>query len=171
MPVEQEELDALEEFPIEPEEEPLPEFDQRYAEDFVGLTFLGAISQEFEWIGHKFVIKTLSVDDYLAVGMLSKEYKDSAEMARAYITAVVALCIQTVDGQSLPTPIGEEKNSYAWAYQRFNYVKANWYPYTIDLVYRRLLDLEAQVEQVLESMGNASGWTESPTDVLNANSV
>jgi hypothetical protein len=156
--------------PVVPEEV-LPTFDPQYQDDFVGLTFVGAVAEEFEWLGHKFVIRTLTTDEYLAVATLTKDYINTTELPRAYATAIASLCIETVDGEALPVPIAEEKRTYAWAFQRFNYVKGQWYPYTISKVYDKYIDLERRVEQVLESMGNASGWTESQTPGLNANSV
>ena len=152
-------------------EEELPQFDPKYIKDFEGLNYLGALTSQFEWLGHKFVIRTLTTDEYLAVADLMSAYKDGIGAPRAYATAVAALCIETIDEQYLPTPVQEETRGYAWAYQRFNYIKSHWYPYTIDRVYEQFLLLESRAEKVLESMGNASGWTESPTDGLNANSV
>ena len=152
-------------------EEELPKFDQKYAEDFDGLNYLGALTKEFEWLGHKFVIRTLTVDEHLAAAAIVKDYQESIAAARAYATAVASLCIESIDGQSLPIPVQEETRGYAWAYQRFNFVKARWYPYTIDRVFEQFTLLENQAEKVIESMGNASGWTESQTLGLNANSV
>lgn len=152
-------------------EEELPSFDPKYAEDFDGLNYLGALTSEFEWLGHKFVIRTLTVDEYLAVAALTKDHQDSLATARAFSSAVAALCIETIDGQYLPTPVQEETRGYAWAYQRFNYVITHWYPYTIDRVYSEFTKLEERAEKVIESMGNASGWTELPTLGSNANSV
>lgn len=163
-----EKADQVAELP--PDEEPV-KFDPRYKDDFVGLTFVGALADSFEWLGHEFVIRTLTTDEYLAIATLTKDYIGTTELPRAYATAVAAMCIETVDGQALPVPIAEERNTYAWAFQRFNYVKGQWYPYTISKVFARSQDLERKVEQALESMGNASGWTESVTPGLNANSV
>lgn len=159
---------------LDPQEDPqeeTPQFDPRYADAFVGLNFLGALSREIDWLGHKILIRTLTTDEHLAVATLTREFLGTTELPRAYATAIVALCVDLVDGESLPVPIGETKNSYAWAFQRFNYVKSNWYPFTITTVYQEYLALETQAEEVLASMGNASGWTESPTPGLNANSV
>ena len=153
------------------EEEELPQFDQAYAKDFDGLNYLGALTHEFEWLGHKFVIRTLTVDEYLAVAAITKDYLEGVSGAQAYATAIVSLCIETLDGQYLPIPVQEETKGYAWAYQRFNFVKSRWYPYTINRVFDEFNKLETRAEKVFESMGNASGWTESQTLGLNANSV
>lgn len=132
-------------------------FDERYKESFHGLAYIGALSGTFEWLGHKFVIRTLNVDRELAIAALTREWENTAFYQRAYMTAIAALCVQTVDGQGLPVPIGEEEDTYAWARQRFDFVKARWWPPTVDKVYTECLALEDEARRVLDEMGKALG--------------
>lgn len=140
-------------------EEPakLPEFDQRYKEKFTGLMYLGALVKEFEWMGHKFVIRTLKTDELLAIGVLMKEWVGTSTEIKAYATAVVAMTLVSIDDQPLPTPVQVEKDAYAWAFQRFNWTKATLYPYTIDRLHDECLLLESEAAQVFEAMGKAFG--------------
>lgn len=165
--------------PFDPTELPLPDntpqgqaddtepelvkpFDERYREPFEGLMFLGALQASFDFIGHRFIIRTLTTDETLAVGMITKEFEETIGGQRAYATALVSLCIQSVDGRQLPSPIGTDDNNYAWAFERFNYVKARWFPYVIDNVYERYLLLENKAVEVLQEMAKkASGRTQS----------
>lgn len=149
--------------------EDLPSFDERYAEEFNGLLYLGALSKTFEWVGHKFTIRTLTADEYLATGALTKAYAGTIAEARAYTVAVVALCLTSVDGQPLPTPVRTSANDYAWAFQRFDYVKARYFDPTINVIYNEFLVLEYMANQVVDAMGKASGW-EPSTPGSNANS-
>lgn len=166
---------------FDPYERPLPEdtpaadgteatslFDDRFKEPFQGLAYLGALTKSFEWLGHKFVIRTLTQDEELASALLIKEWEGTPGSQRAFVTAMVALCVESVDGQPLPTPISEG-NSYAWAYQKFNFVKARWFPTTIDAVYVEYLALEQKAREVVEEMGKASGQ-EAPTPGSSENS-
>lgn len=143
-----------------PDAEAVPSFDERYMDDFNGLMFLGALTHRFEWLGHKFVIRTLTVDEYLQVALLTKPYAGTIGEARAYSTAVVALCTDSVDGQPLPTPV-MAANDNAWAVQRFEFVKQRWFAPTVDLVYAEFFGLEARAQAVLDAMGKASGWAAS----------
>ena len=137
---------------------PLPSFDQRYAEDFTGLLYLGAMTRSFEWLGHHFVIRTLSMDELLAVGQIMKPWMGTVAEPKAYTVAMVALSVVTVDGKDeLPIPVSDGKGEYAWAYQRFNYVKAHWHSPTIDRVYSEYRALETKVDAVIEAMEKASG--------------
>jgi hypothetical protein len=127
-------------------------FDPRYREDFEGLAFLGALEARFSYIGHQFVIRTLTTDELLAASSVIKEYEGTLAAARAYATVMAALSVVSVDGTGLPSPIGENDNPYAWAHERFDYVKARWFPYTVDYVYEKYLLLEERVRAVLVEM-------------------
>jgi hypothetical protein len=132
-------------------------FDSRYVQPFQGLLYLGALTKEFEWLGHSFVIRTLTTDELLAVPLIIKDWEDTIGHPRAYATAMVALATVSVDGESLPTPVMTHSNNYAWALQKFNYVKGRWFVYTIDHVYSQYLELEKKASEVIEAMGNSSG--------------
>lgn len=141
--------------------EALPGFDPRVADDLEGLLYLGALIKEFNWLGHTFVIRTLTQDEVLVVPMLMKKWQGTIGEAKAYTTAMVALSIVTVDNQQLPVPIAETSDEFAWAWQRFNYVKGHWFQYAIDKVYGEYLALEAKAQEVIEAMEKASGPTDS----------
>lgn len=136
-------------------------FPEEYREDFVGLNYIGQLHDEFDFVGHRIAIKTLNTDETLAVSQLIKPYEGSQGYMRAYVTAMVACCVTSVDGKALVVPIGdapdEMKNTYNLAKQRFNYVKARWYPPTLDAIYAKYLVLEDRMNDVLSSMGKASG--------------
>lgn len=142
---------------VDEDGEPLPEFDDRYAEEFQGLLYIGALTRRFNWLGHEFLIRSLSVDDTLAIAEVVRPWADTVAQSRAYTTAVAALAVESIDGKDLPVPVGEDSNSYAWAFQRFNYAKANWYTYTVDKIYSEHLELEAKVAKVVAAMEKASG--------------
>jgi hypothetical protein len=137
-------------------------FDPRYTDSFHGLAYIGALTDTFEYLGHKFVISTLNTHRELAIAKVIKDWEGTAFYQRAYVTAVAAMCVETVDGQGMPTPIGESNNTYDWAFQRFDYATARWYRWVVDKIYTQYLVLEDQVRQVLDEMGKASGQV-SPT--------
>lgn len=134
----------------------LPVFHEKYKEGFKGLLYLGALQDDFEWLGHKFVIRTLRDGELLAIGQLIKQYTDTVALDRAYADAVVAMCVISVDGQELPIPIGETERINEWAIQRFNHVKNNWYSFTVDEVYNRYLVLRDKAQAVVDALGKAS---------------
>lgn len=135
----------------------LPSFDQRYADDFEGLIYLGALTRSFDWLGHRFVVRTVRTDDVLAVAKVIDPWRGTVGEAKAYAAAMAAICVVSVDGKELPIPVGDGQGEYAWAYQRFDYVKANWFAMTIDKVYSEYLVLEQRVNEVIDAMEKASG--------------
>lgn len=150
--------DGVESDQGEAKEEPLPEFDPKVREDFEGLMFLGALSDEFEWMGHTFLIRTLRVGEVLEVGLLHREYVGTVTDVKAYQAAVVAACVMQVDGRSMPFPITIEDADTALR-NRFQYVLDKWFPPVLDVIYEKYLLLEARVERVMAAMGKAHGWT------------
>lgn len=139
----------------------LPQFDRKYSEPFLGLAYIGALTDRFTWLGHGFVIRTLGPDEQLAVAVVTKPWVGTAGEQMAYMIAVVALATVSVDDEELPTPIGEDQRLAEWAERRFAFVKANWFEPTIAYVFQQYLLLEDQVRQVVEAMGKAYGPAES----------
>jgi hypothetical protein len=142
--------------PVDEELDPLGKlvFDQRHQEDFDGLMFLGALQHEFSCFGHQIGIRTLTVDELLKVGLMTKRYEGSLGSDRAYITCIVALCVETVDGRPLVVPIGPKAHLEE---EKFKFVRENWYFWTTDLIYQEFRALELRVEKLLAAMGEASG--------------
>src|SRR5690554_723245 len=103
-------------------EDPLPEFDPRVRRQFEGLLYLGKLEDEFEWLGHKFVIKTVDTGTLLAVGQITKEYVGTMGDLKAYQTAMVGACTVSVDGKSLPLPLESDSDTLEEVRQRFRYV-------------------------------------------------
>lgn len=137
------------------EERPLPEFDPRVRQDFDGLLFLGALTNQFEWLGHTFVIKTLSTDELLEVSLLVKEWQGTLGEMKAYSAAIVAACTVSVDGKPLPQPISANPGDLP-VRNRFNMVR-RWYPTTLDVVYDEYMQLERRVLEVMDAMGKVNG--------------
>jgi len=130
-------------------------FDRRYAVPFEGLVYLGALTTEFSWWGHHFVIRTLGKDDELAVPLVIKPWRGLLGEESAMATCMAGLCVVTVDGKELPIPLGGE-DPLAWAHQRFEYAKANWFDVVINKIYNELLVLEGRSREVIEAMEKAS---------------
>lgn len=140
----------------DPPPPPLPEFDPKWRMAFEGLCEIGRLMDEFDFLGHHFVIRTLSTDEVLQTALLQKPYAESMADLRAYTAVMVAACVVSVDGKELPQPITTDIVDTALR-NRFEYVRQSWYPVVIDVVYDHYLNLEATVAQVVAKMGEALG--------------
>ena len=130
--------------------------DGRWRRDFDGLLYLGALTSEFEYLHHTICIRTLTTDELLIVAQLTAEWDATIGGTRAYATAMCAMAMTSADGQPMPSPLGDGGDSIEWARQRFRWAR-RLYPYTIDAVYNRYVELEARVQEVLAGLGKASG--------------
>jgi len=139
----------------------LPSFDPKYTDSFKGLLYVGALSDTFTWLQHDFQIRTLRDGEKLAIAKIIKPYSDTIGADRAYAAAIAAMCIMSVDGEDLPTPIGETRRAEQWGQERFDYVKDNWHASTIDQVFNRYVALEDLAYRVVEALGKASAPEDS----------
>jgi hypothetical protein len=139
---------------------PIPELPADVIEDFERLMTLGRLSDDFEWMGHLFVIETMPIDFILEIGLITKPFVGTLSELKAYQTAVVAACTKTVDGRPVAIPLNADAGSNEELRDRFVAVR-RWYSPTIDYVYEQYLLLEDRVEKVMAAVGKARGWTVS----------
>lgn len=130
------------------------ELDPRHRDDFNGLLYLGDLSHSFSMFGHQFSIRTLRIDEMLKVSLLVKAWEGTLGHNRAYLTAMAAACCEQVDGRPLYSPLGPSDDLIAG---RFKYVCDHWFPWVVDGVYERFLELESRVSEILDAMGEAGG--------------
>jgi hypothetical protein len=130
------------------------EMNDQWKTDFHGLLHIGYLTASFEWLGHKIVIRTLRSDEELIIASLIKEWDATIGGTKAYAIATCALAVQFIDGQPMPTPMGENGTRDRWARERFAYAQT-WYSPTITTIFNHYLELENQVKVVLEEMGKA----------------
>lgn len=123
-----------------------------WQDDMVGLLVLGRLTSTFEWLGHKITLKSLTVSEEMIVGTLVKEWGDTISAAKAYATAMAALSVQDIDGHPMPVPLGDTSGAIGWAIERFKYAQ-RWYPWTIDVIYGRYLELEQRIGKVMAELG------------------
>lgn len=129
-------------------------FDPRWKLEFEGLLFLGFLTKRFTWAGHTFVIKSLSTDELLQVALVHQPYVGTLGEMKAYQSAAVAACLQSVDGKPLPIPVEIDGSLID---TRFDYVTKRYAPVIMDVIYNQYLELEQKVTHVLAAMGKASG--------------
>jgi hypothetical protein len=138
--------------------------------DFTGLLQVGCLTGWFDWCGHRIDIRTLSTDEELIAAQLIREYEGGLGGAKAYATAMAGLCVNAIDHQPMPVPLGEHPNKpYQWALERLNYAR-RWYPPTIDAIFDAYLQLEARQKAVIAALGKASAQGDGANPGLSASS-
>jgi hypothetical protein len=137
------------------EEIEVDEFTPEESEDFRNLLVVGRLAETVSILGHDITIRTLSVEEDLAVGLIIKPYLGSNSYERAYKTAIVAACVRDIDGE----PFGQALNSDQDAYEvlQFKFKKINkYYPIFLDEVYERFKKLENKLLPTVSRLGKIS---------------
>ena len=124
---------------------------------FEGLFYIGMLRSTPTWAGHSFVIRTITSDEALEVGLVAARWRDTAAESRAYGTALVAACLESIDGKPVPSSILADGTSPVQ--YRFDWVKQKLHPPVVDYLYEEYRKLEVKVEEVLAAMGKAGGST------------
>ncbi len=125
-------------------------FDETWKKNFEGLLYLGKLEKEVVSIPlHKFVVRTLTVNEQLEVLLITQPYADGIGYSRAYKAAVVAAGLVSVDGQLL---IATDKNSNVLR-QKWDYVTNGWYEPVVDVLYDEIDQLHARMIEVCQEIG------------------
>lgn len=134
----------------EEETENISTFPEAWKDEFEGLLFLGYLQSEVTQIPfHKFVIKTLTINEKIEVSLLTKPYVESVGFNRAWKAATVAAGLVSVDGRPL---IASDKNVNSLK-QKFDYVTQSWYDVVVELLYDSIQLLEDKAIVVLGELG------------------
>lgn len=125
-------------------------FPEEWKEEFEGLLYVGYLQREVTRIPfHKFVVKTLTVNEKLEISLIVKTYAGTIGESRAWKAAVVAAGLLSVDGTEL---IASNKKINT-VRQKYEYVTTNWYDTVVDLLYDEIEALEYRVVIVLQELG------------------
>jgi len=124
-------------------------FPAEWREEFEGLLYLGYLQSEVTQIPfHKFIVKTLTVNEKIEVSLLTKPYVDTVGFNRAWKAAVVAAGLVSVDDRPL-VAINKNTNTLQ---QKYDYVINNWYDIVVEILYNEIQKLEDKVIIVLQEL-------------------
>lgn len=125
-------------------------FDEKWKKDFEGLLYLGKLEKEVTSIPlHKFIVRTLTVNEQLEILLITQPYADGIGYTRAYKAAVVAAGLISIDGKEL---VPTDKNSNVLR-QKWDYVTNGWYEPVIDVLYEEIDQLHARMIEVCQEIG------------------
>lgn len=136
----------------------LPEFEElteAESDDFRNLLFIGRLSETVDVLGHPIALSTLSTEEDLAIGLVTKPYIGSDSYQRAYRTAIVAAAIRSIDGEPLVLAISGDTTTLEIVQAKFDKVK-KYYPIFLDAVYERFTELEKKLLPVVSRLGKRS---------------
>lgn len=140
------------------------QFPEGVRESVDGLIWLGHLEEKFDFCGHNFVLRTLKGEEELLAASLTKDYLETLGQSRAWVWAVVALSLVSVDGDPSFCPAaGPDRQAYARA--RFQYVTQQWYWPTAAAIFQRYTDLQERQSLAIgavEDLSTGNLTTSSP---------
>ena len=124
------------------------EFDLDLAAPVEGLIHLGRLEEDFEFAGHTFGLRTLTMAEEIAAAKVVEPFRNTLKEPEAWAAAQVGLALTHVDGDEEFCPqAGPDQTAFARA--RLNYISTNWYWITIDALFRFYAELlQKQIEAV-----------------------
>lgn len=134
--------------------DPFGGFDPAIQEVVEGLVWLGRLEKTVKFCGHSFTLRTLTVEEELAVAQAINDYKEGVKAGDAYAAATIGVALEAVDGdESFCPPIGPDLIGFAKA--RLNYV-SQWYLPTIQYLFQQYTTLLQQQAEAIEAIQNLS---------------
>lgn len=137
------------------DENPFDRFPEEVQRDVEGLTWLGHLSEDYEFCGHHITLRTLRGDEELAAGKVAAEYAGTAAEAKAYAWAHVGLALTQVDGDdNFCPPAGPDREAFARA--RFRWVSSRWFWPTCEYWFSQYVDLMRRQIKAYQAMQDLS---------------
>lgn len=135
-------------FDMDGDVQTIEDFPPEVQENVEGLMFLGELYDDFDFCGHHFVIKTLRGDEELLAALICKEFVDTVGQARAWIWALVSMCLVSIDGdENFCPPLTSNKRDYARA--RFQYCTRNWFWPLAVHINQKYAELQQEQEEAM----------------------
>ena len=122
---------------------------------FIQIVHIGHLNKTFEWSGHQFEIRTLKIDEELAIGQIVKEYKETITEEKAVAVAIAAASIVSINDKPF-MPLFDDKSVLQGIRDRFNYLRRNWHWPVIEIINAQYLDLLNDVYLTIEESQNLS---------------
>jgi hypothetical protein len=135
--------------------DPIKLFSEKIQVAVEGLTYIGKLTDEFNFCGHKFAIQTLLPQHKFAISQVLQPYRDTIHEVDAYQALHVGLAVTAVDGDTEFAPaIGPGIVELTKA--RLAYVSSHWYPRTIEYIWSRYVLLEATAGKAIAELDRLS---------------
>lgn len=121
---------------------------------YLDLINVGKMARSFEWAGHTFIIKSLNLEEEIAIGQLIKPYAGTITEEKAAVAAIAAACIESIDGNPLMVRI--TKDPVAHLQEKFKMLVSNWYWPVVKRINEEYSYLQDEVSKSMEEFVNLS---------------
>lgn len=153
-----------------PTDEPESSVNDSYSDDFIELSSLGYLSEEVDWCGHKFVLRTLKVGEEIVAGKIIREDEQSVAGFKATHAVVLAAALVSVNGQHFLPALTDDLE--ATIRLRYKYICEHWFWPTVEFLavahnklVQRQIDVITELQKKLSGgLTDSSGLSANSTD-------
>ena len=130
-------------------------FEPEHETSFHELVHVGYLTHEFEWLNHTFVMRSLTIDEELAIGQIVKHYEGTITQTKALVAAVVAASLVSVDGEA---PFGGEilNDNILNLRERYKRLTEKWHWPIVEKLNDEYLILQDKVLESVKELENLS---------------
>lgn len=121
---------------------------------YLDLVHIGSMTRSFEWMGHTFTIRTLRIEEEIAIGQLIKPYAGSITEEKAAVTAIAAACIETIDGN--PVVVQLQRDPVVHLQEKYKALSTNWFWPVVKKINEEYMVLQQEMTKVIEETANLS---------------
>lgn len=146
--------DVPEQYATEAEPEEVPETvltDEERAQ-FRTLLTIGKRTKKITVFDHPIVIRSLTCDDEIRIGLYVKDHRESTAFPRVYQCATVAAAIKSVDGKSWENVLEANPDPEVVFRHKYEQVVA-LNPLVVQAVYEKVTEMELEFAELMEKVG------------------
>lgn len=122
---------------------------------FQELSHIGHITHTFQWGKYEFVIRTLTIDEEIAVGQLVKHLDNTIGQDKALIAAIAAACLVSINGQD-PFPPSIVADPIAKLRENYRDISSNWHWPVLAKINENYIILQEKMYKTLQEIENLS---------------
>jgi hypothetical protein len=122
---------------------------------FQELAYIGHMTHTFQWGKYEFTLRTLTIDEEVAVSQLIKHLDKTIVQEKALIVAIVAASLISINGK-YPFPETFIEDPIAKLRENYRYISENWHWPVIAKINEQYLALQEKMYNSLSEIENLS---------------
>lgn len=122
--------------------------------EFIEATRAGKAQREFNIFGNEIVMHTLSIKETLEASQVAKQYRDTHAEALALKTAMVAMALDTINGEDFYRAISAGENH---SRSRFKKLSNKYYSDFVNELYLCYRELEEEQHKIVTKAKKVQG--------------
>jgi hypothetical protein len=128
---------------------------QKDSRIFQELTHIGHLTHTFQWANYEFTIKTLTIDEEVAIGQLIKHLDKNVIQEKALVVGIVAASLVSINGK-YPFPETFVEDSVTKLRENYRYISENWHWPVVAKINEQYIILQEKMYKSLQELENLS---------------